>query len=105
MRALIVILIVCLLPMQLAGQTTPAIDAGARIRVRTPEMRNVAGRVEALTSDTLVLQPDGQTTSISIPVVSLIGIERTVAASRMRPRGPHQSCLLSHEMQQWGERS
>src|SRR5262245_6566660 len=76
MRAkLIVILIVCLLPMQLAGQTIPAIDAGARIRVWTPEMRKVTGRVEALTSDTLVFQADGQTTSISIPVLSLIRIE------------------------------
>jgi len=76
MRAqLIVILIVCLLPLQLAAQTTPAIDAGARIRVWTPEMRKVTGRVEARTSDTLVLQPDGQTISISIPLVSLIRIE------------------------------
>ena len=72
MRAkLILIVIVCLLPVQLAAQATPAIDVGARIRVWTSEMRKVTGRVEALTSDTLVLQPDGKTTAVSMPVATL----------------------------------
>lgn len=76
MRAkLILILIVCLLPVQLAAQATPAIDVGARIRVWTSDMRKFTGRVEALTSDILVLQPDGQTASVSMPVATLIRIE------------------------------
>jgi hypothetical protein len=76
MRAnLILIIIVCLLPVPFSAQATPAIDVGARIRVWTSEMRKVTGRVEALTSDTLVLQPDSQTAPVSLPVATLIRIE------------------------------
>ena len=38
-------------------------------------MRKVTGRVEALTSDTLVLQPDGRTAAVSMPAAALIRIE------------------------------
>jgi hypothetical protein len=72
---LILVAVVCLCPVQLAGQAPLAIDAGARIRVRTSDMREVTGRAEAFTSDTLVLQPDGQTASVSLPVVSLTRID------------------------------
>jgi hypothetical protein len=75
MRAkLTLIVVVCLWPGQLSAQA-PAIDVGARVRVSTSEMRNVTGRVEASTSDTLVLQPDGKTASVSLPVATLISIE------------------------------
>jgi len=76
MRAtLTLIAIVCLLPVQLPAQAPPAIDVGARIRVWTSDMRKVTGRVEASTSDTLVLQPDRETASVSMPVATLIRIE------------------------------
>lgn len=72
---LILIVMGCLLPVQVAAQATPVIDVGARIRVWTSEMGKVTGRVEALTSDTLVLQPDSKTASVSMPVARLIRIE------------------------------
>jgi len=76
MRAnLILVVLICLLPVQLSAQATPAIDVGAKIRVWTSDMRKVTGRVEALTSDTLVLEPDGKTAAVSMSVATLIGIE------------------------------
>ena len=76
MRAnLIFVVMICLLPVQLSAQAIAAIDVGARIRVWTSDMRKVTGRVEALTSDTLVLEPDGKTAAVSMPVATLIGIE------------------------------
>ena len=71
----ILVVMVCLLPAQLRAQAPPAMDVGARVRVWTPEMRKVTGRVEALTSDALALLPDGQTASVSMPVATLIRIE------------------------------
>ena len=76
MRAtLILSVIVCLLHVQLAAQATPAVDVGARIRVSTTEVRELTGRVEALTSDTLVLRPDGQAAAVTIPVATFIRID------------------------------
>jgi len=69
------LVMVFLMSVQLSAQATSAIDAGARIRVWTPEIRKITGRVEALSSDTLVLRPDGRTAAVSIPVSTLIRIE------------------------------
>ena len=76
MRAtLTLIVIVSLCPVPLRAQAPPAIDVGARIRVWTSEMGTVTGRVEASTSETLVVQPDTKTASVSMPVASLSRIE------------------------------
>jgi hypothetical protein len=76
MRArLIQVAICCLLPVQLAAQTTPPVDVGDRIRVWTSDMSKVTGRVEAMTSDTLVFQADRQTASVSIPFAALLRLE------------------------------
>ena len=76
MRAnLILIVIVYLLPVQLSAQAIAAINVGARIRVWTSDMRKVTGRVEAFSPDTLVLEPDGKTAAVSMPVATLVGIE------------------------------
>jgi hypothetical protein len=69
------IVAVGLLQVQPTAQATPAIDVGARIRVWTPEMGNVTGRARASTADTLVLQPDGGTTTVSIPLTTFVRIE------------------------------
>jgi hypothetical protein len=76
MRAtLTMIVMVNLSPVPLRAQAPPAIDVGARIRVWTSEMRTVTGRVEASTSETLVVQPDKKTASVSMPLASLSRIE------------------------------
>lgn len=72
---LIFVLIVCLAPMQVAAQATPAIAVGARIRVWTTDARKMTGRLEAVSSDTLVVQPEGTATSVSIPVTLVTRIE------------------------------
>jgi len=66
---------VALSPVRLAAQAAPAIDVGARVRVWTSDTRKVTGRVEALTSDTLVIQPEGMTASVSMPVATLMRVD------------------------------
>lgn len=76
MRArLVQVAMCCLLPVQLAAQTTPAVNVGARIHVWTSEMSKVTGRVEAMTSDTLVFRADTQTASVSIPLAALLRLD------------------------------
>ena len=73
--SLILTLIVCLLPMPIAAQAIPAIAVGGRIRVRTTDARKMTGRLEAVTSDTLVVQLEDTAAPISMPVASLTRIE------------------------------
>jgi hypothetical protein len=80
--AQIVIGMICLFPLSLVGQASLPLDAGARVRVWTSEGRQVAGRVEAATSDTLVLWPDGHAASLSMPVGSLSRIDVSRGRSR-----------------------
>jgi hypothetical protein len=75
---------VCLCPAQVSAQTIPAIDAGARVRVWTADKHTVAGRVEARTPDALVIRPDGQTTTISLPVATLQRIDVSRGTSSRR---------------------
>jgi hypothetical protein len=76
MRAkLLWILVGCFLPLPLAAQGSAAIEAGARVRVWTSELRGVTGRVERATPETLVLGPDGQAASLSIPVATLVRVD------------------------------
>jgi len=72
---LILIVLVALSPVRLAAQAAPAIDVGARVRVWTSDTRKVTGRVEALTSDTLVVQPEGMTASVSMPVSTIMRVD------------------------------
>lgn len=72
---LILMVIVCLLPMPVAAQPIPPIAVGGRIRVWTTDARKMAGRLEAVTSDTLVVQPEGTAAPVSIPVALLTRIE------------------------------
>ena len=74
-KLLTLTVVVGLLPVRLPAQAPPAIGVGARIRVWTPDMRKVTGRVEASTADLLVVQPDGTTASVSLPVASLSRID------------------------------
>jgi hypothetical protein len=73
--ALLGIVVRCLWPILLVAQGAPAIDAGARVRVWTSELRGVTGRVERSTPETLVLRPEGQTASLSIPVAILVRMD------------------------------
>jgi hypothetical protein len=72
---LISIVLVGLLPAQPIAQATPAIDVGARIRVWTPETGKVTGRATAVSADALVLQRDGKTTGVTIPLGTFVRIE------------------------------
>ena len=71
----LIVAIGCLLPAPLSAQAIPAFDVGSRIRVWGSDMRTVTGRVEASTSDTLLLQPDGKTVAVSIRVATLTRID------------------------------
>jgi hypothetical protein len=76
MRAkLIPILIGCLLPVQLAAQATLPLSAGARVRIWTSEMRKVVGRVDAVTSDSLMFHPDGKSDAIAVPVAAVLRLD------------------------------
>jgi hypothetical protein len=95
MRAkLIVIGMICLFPMQLAGQSSLTLDAGAKVRIWTSDIRKVTGRVDALTSDTLVLKPEGETTALSIPVASIVRAEVS--------RGPRSRKSSAWNRARWG---
>jgi hypothetical protein len=63
------------MPAPLSAQATSTIEVGSRIRVVTPDMRTVTGRVEAATSDTLLLRPDDNTAAASMQVATLTRIE------------------------------
>ena len=71
---LIQLLLICLLSTQLAAQEVPGLTVGAKVRVWTTDIRKMSGRVEALTKDSIVLQPEGRA-SISIPVAVLTRVE------------------------------
>lgn len=72
---LIPLLAMCLSPIRLAAQAVPSIAVGARVRVSTAVVRKLIGFVESWTPDTLVLLPEGQSTSVSIPVSDLKRID------------------------------
>ena len=59
--ALIGIAIGCLWPVTSAAQAGSAIEAGARARVWTSELRGVKGVIETSPPGTRVLRPEGQT--------------------------------------------
>ena len=50
-------------------------NAGVRVRVSTPDVDKIAGRIEKLTTATLVIKLDGESRSISVPFVELTKIE------------------------------
>ena len=46
-------------------------DAGVRVRVSTPDVDKITGRIEKLTAATLLIKLDGESRSISVPFVEL----------------------------------
>jgi hypothetical protein len=69
-----------------AGQAIAGLTEGARIRIRPNDGQKWTGKVEAITADTLVLQPEKRKTApVSIPVAALTRIEVSRGVSRGRP--------------------
>jgi hypothetical protein len=72
---LIFMVAVCLLPMPVVAQAIPGIAPGGRVRVWTSDIRKMTGRLEAVTSDSLVVQSEDTAAPVSIPVALLTRIE------------------------------
>ncbi len=51
------------------------LEAGVRVRVSTPDVDKITGRIEKLTAATLLIKLDGESRSISVPFVELTKIE------------------------------
>lgn len=67
------------------AQAIPGLTVGARIRVRTNDGQKWTGQVEAISADTLVLQPEKRKTApVSLPVAALNRIEVSRGVSRGR---------------------
>ena len=75
------LLLGCLLDHVVAAEQRSAVaeehelDAGVRVRVSTPDVDKITGRIEKLTADTLLIKFDGESRSISVPFVELTKIE------------------------------
>jgi hypothetical protein len=67
---LIALLIAALASVPLAAQPPADLVAGSRVRVSVADGRRLTGRVEQVTSDRLVLLPDGQA-AVSIPMADV----------------------------------
>src|SRR5262245_44195296 len=73
--ALITLLVVRLVSVQLAAQQQlSGLVVGSRVRVSVSDERKLTGRVEQVTADALVLQPEGQA-AVSIPIAALNRVE------------------------------
>lgn len=73
--AILLTVLACVSPTELALQEAPAIGPGARVRVWTMELEKVVGVVQEVTSVTLVLNVDDGARRMSIPLASLTRIE------------------------------
>src|SRR5262245_14075132 len=72
--ALITLLVLRLVSVPLAAQQFPDLVVGSRVRVSVSDERKLTGRVEQVTADALVLQPEGQA-AVSIPIAALNRVE------------------------------
>ncbi len=67
----------CILSVELQGQDAAALAAGDRIRLRTPALGEVAGSLESLTADALVLQIEPESLLVTVRLADVTSVERS----------------------------